>query len=161
MLARRGEHHVARSDHGFAAVPAIAYLCWRGERPQARRTGPVVSTTASRSVTNVSNESLRPRGQRFARDSPLEGDGFELPVPRQGLLAAIVRASCGRNRGAARKSNYLGTPANRQYGPLTQMDSRRFDGFWPGLTLSPSVRGKSMPMSGRGPWPPRPIPDAT
>src|SRR5580700_10223584 len=54
------------------------YLCWRGERPQARRTGPVVSTTASRSVTNVSNESLRPRGQRFARDSPLEGDGFEL-----------------------------------------------------------------------------------
>src|SRR5580704_5146966 len=27
--------------------------------------------------------SLRPRGQRFARDSPLEGDGFELPVPRQ------------------------------------------------------------------------------
>jgi hypothetical protein len=59
------------------------YLCWRGERPQARRTGPVVSTTASRSVTNVSNESLRPRGQRFARDSPLEGDGFELSVPRQ------------------------------------------------------------------------------
>jgi hypothetical protein len=57
------------------------YLCWRGERPQARRTGPVVSTTASRSVTNVSNESLRPRGQRFARDSPLEGDGFEPSVP--------------------------------------------------------------------------------
>jgi hypothetical protein len=98
---------------------------------------------------------------RFARDSPLEGDGFELPVPRQGLLAAIAGASCGRNRGAARKSNYLGTPANRQYGPLHPNGFSTVRRFLAGLTLSPSVRGKSMPMSGRGPWPPRPIPDAT
>ena len=74
------------------------YLCWRGERPQARRTGPVVSTTASRSVTNVSNESLRPRGQRFARDSPLEGDGFELPVPRSETTISASQRGNGRWR---------------------------------------------------------------
>jgi hypothetical protein len=27
--------------------------------------------------------------QRFAQDSPLEGDGFELPVPRHGSLSCL------------------------------------------------------------------------
>jgi hypothetical protein len=92
------------------------YLCWRGERPQARRTGPVVSTTASRSVTNVSNESLRPRGQRFARDSPLEGDGFELPVPRE----------LGLRRGR-RLALYLGSLTLRRRGPDWNATKRRRD----------------------------------
>jgi hypothetical protein len=35
---------------------------------------------------------LRTRRLRFAPDSPLEGDGFELPVPRE--MTAIFEPSC-------------------------------------------------------------------
>ena len=34
-------------------------------------------------------------GPRFAHDSPLEGDGFELPVPRGWIEAATGLSGCG------------------------------------------------------------------
>jgi hypothetical protein len=63
---------------------------------------------------------------RFARDSPLEGSGFELPVPRCALIAnsaALGRAACG---GEGRLLNgRLTTPIGG--GPATARLTRRED----------------------------------
>ena len=53
---------------------------------------------------------------RFARDSPLEGDGFELPVPRE----------LGLRRGR-RLALYLGSLTLRRRGPDWNATKRRRD----------------------------------
>jgi hypothetical protein len=80
----------------------------------------------------------RPSGVRFPLDSPLEGDGFELPVPREmdrAGLPDVHNAQCrrfcpvsgrpGARRMAARSAAFLYENCGRRLGWTTNRDCPR------------------------------------
>src|SRR6202035_4716507 len=63
---------------------------------------------------------VSPRALRFARDSPLEGDGFELPVPRELISAG------GRNPAASGSTSALDGATRAQLGGAERTVARKW-----------------------------------
>jgi hypothetical protein len=109
--ADRGDRY-AVLEHAFAS--ATLYLCdSEGARYSAatRQAQPMTSEPMS-----LGRHSSLARSTRFVPDSPVEGDGFELPVPRK----------LGLPRGR-RLALHLGSLTLRRRGPDWNATKRRRD----------------------------------
>src|SRR5580700_6250157 len=73
---------------------------------------------------------------RFARDSPLEGDGFELPVPRELISAG------GRNPAASGSTSALDGATRAQLGGAERTVARKWrkTGIFPPFRDAPRVK---------------------
>jgi len=79
LLACRGYHYRSRSP-SRAGPRAVDCRLTKIRLKSPARPG---ATPRGRQSTAFAPQGIRPRKVRFAGDSPLEGDGFEIPVPRQ------------------------------------------------------------------------------
>ena len=102
---------------------------------------PLWSTFAQAVVDRVVEGALhapdvRSEGVRFARDSPLEGDGFELPVPRELISAG------GRNPAASGSTSALDGATRAQLGGAERTVARKWrkTGIFPPFRDAPRVK---------------------